>query len=89
MHRVFPPLCFLLALAMLIAAFTLMSVDAPSMDADLHQAYATNDTARQEVLEASLKRRRMARKLLIGSLFAGAGIMTIVAFLTMVPSDAP
>jgi len=87
MHRVFPPLCFLLALAMAIAGFAMIAVPPPEANLELHQAWASGDDAHREVLEAALKRRVWKRRVLIGSLFAGAALMTVMAFLTMAPSD--
>lgn len=72
---------------MLIAGFAMLAVEAPEASLELHQAYASNDTSRRDALNASLERRRLERKLLIGSLLAGAVIMTVAAFLAMAPSD--
>jgi hypothetical protein len=88
-NRLLPPLCLLLALAMLIAGFTLLALESPEASVALHRARVTGDEAYQEVLEASLERRQLGRKLLLGSLFAGAGLMTVLAFLVMAPSKNP
>jgi hypothetical protein len=84
--RILPPLCLLLALAMLIAGFTLLAVGSPEASVELHAARVSGDEAYQDVLEASLARRQLARKVLVVSLFAGSGLMTVLAFLSMSPS---
>ena len=86
MARFLPPLCLLLALAMLIAGFALVAVEPPSDPLQLHAARVSGDDAVRDVLEAQVARRQLARRVLVGSLFAGSVLMTILAFLTMAPS---
>ena len=83
MHRLIPPLCLLLALAMLIAGFAVWAVEPPEAGVDLHKARAVGDEDYQDVLEARLAQHQWARTLLVGGLFAGCVLMTVVAFLSM------
>ena len=87
MNRILPPLCLLLALAMLIAGFAMCSVDAPDASVELSRARSGGDDRYGDVLEAQLKRRQLGRKVFIGGLFFGCGLMTVLAFLAMSPSD--
>ena len=86
MARFLPPLCLLLALAMLIAGFALLAVERPEAPIQLHAARVSGDDAYRDVLEAQLARRQFARRILVGSLFAGSVLMTALAFLAMAPS---
>ena len=86
MPNLLPPICLLLALSMVIVAFALWAVEAPEASVELHQARAAGDEDYRDVLEAELKRRQLARSMLIGCLFAGSGVMTLAAFATMRPS---
>lgn len=87
MQRLIPPLCLLLALAMAVAAFALWAVEAPEAGIELHRARVSGDEPYRQVLEAQLKRRRWARKALLGGLFVGSGLMIVAAFLTMRPAE--
>jgi hypothetical protein len=89
MSQVAPPLCLVLGLAMLVAGFALLTVEAPSEPMELHQARVTGDDAYRDVLEAGVARRRLIRKTLIGSLFLGSGLMVLLAFLAMAPAGNP
>ena len=86
-HDVLPPICFLLALATLIAAFALWNVDPPEISVELHQALTTGDKQYSDALEAQLARRQWARKVLLGSLFAASAAFTLAAFRIMRPSN--
>ena len=86
MLRFLPPLCLLLALAMLISGFALVAVEPPADPLELHAARVSGDDAHRDVLEAQLARRQLARRVLVGSLFAGSVLMTALAFLAMAPS---
>jgi hypothetical protein len=86
MNRLVPPLCLFLALVMLIMAFALWSVEGPDTSAELSRARAGGDDQYGNVLEAQLKRRQLARKVFIGGLFVGCGLMTILAFLSIGPT---
>lgn len=81
--RLLPPLCLLLALAMLIVGFTLIAMGGPEDSVQLHQARAQGDELSTETLEADLRRRRLERYTLIGLLLLGSGLMTITAFRSM------
>ncbi|MBN2476404.1 MAG: hypothetical protein JXB62_17455 [Pirellulales bacterium] len=89
MHRLIPPLCLLLALAMVIAGFGIWAVEAPEADVELHRARVSGDEPYVDVLEAQLRRRQWERRLLLGALFAGGVVFTVAAFLTMRPSGPP
>lgn len=87
MKHVVPPLCLLLGLAMLIAAFAMLAVEAPADPLELHKARVTGDEAYRDVLEAGLAHRRVARTTLIVALFACSGLMVVIAFLAMTPKS--
>jgi hypothetical protein len=87
MQRFLPPICLLLALLMAISGFALLSVDALSPTVDFHRALSSGDEDYAEVLEANMRRRRFARKVLLGCLFGGSVVMTTAAFFTMRPSE--
>jgi hypothetical protein len=78
-------LCLLLALALLITGFALMAVEPPAASVELHSARVRGDEAYRDVLEDQLAQRQRARRILVGSLFAGSALMVLVAFLTMAP----
>lgn len=84
--RVIPPLCLLLALAMLIIGFTVMAMEPPSDSLELHQARVVGNDALQEVLEVKLEKQQRNRRMLLGSLFIGASLMVVLAFASMGPS---
>ena len=83
MRNLLSPLCLLLALAMIIAGFAMWSVGAPQAGVDLHHARAAGDEDYEEALEAQLARRQWSRRVLLGGLFAGSLMMTVLAFLVM------
>jgi hypothetical protein len=87
MNRFLPPLCLLLALAMLIAGFALWSVDAPETSSELSRARAQGDDQYGDVLQHQLRRRQLGRRVIITGLFAGCGLMTLLAFLAMGPDQ--
>ena len=89
MSQLVPPMCLVLGLAMLVAGFALMAVEPPPEPMELHQARVTGDDKFRDVLEGNVARQRLARKLLIGSLFGCSGLMVVLAFLSMSPSRAP
>ncbi len=89
MKNVIPPLCLLLALASLIAAFAIFSVEPPQASLELHEARVEGDEQYQDVLEEQLLRRQRRRKFLVTSLFISGGIFTVAAFLTMRPAHTP
>ena len=83
MNRFLSPLCLLLAIAMLIAGFTLWSVEAPEAGIELHRARVVGDDDFTEVMEAKLQQRRSARLALLFCLFGGSVAMTLAAFATL------
>ena len=89
MHRILPPLCLLLALAMAVVGFALWAVDPPEANVELHRARASGDEQYREVLEAELRRRQWTRNLLLGCLFVGSGVFAVTAFVGMRPAGAP
>jgi hypothetical protein len=88
MRHSVPPVCLFLALAMMVAGFCLWTVKPPAATVELHRAAAEGDDLYREAVETQLRHRQRGRKLLIGSLFAGGGLMVAIAFLAM-PSAAP
>ena len=88
MTRFLSPLCLLLALAMLIAGFTLRSVEAPQAGVELHRARVVGDDHYADVLEGQLKQRRWARTALIFCMFGGSAALTLAAFATLGRSTA-
>lgn len=86
MSQFVPPLCLVLGLTMLVAGFALLALEPPPEPLELHQARVTGDDEYRDVLEGNVARQRLARKLLIGSLFGFSGLMVLLAFLSMAPS---
>ncbi len=76
------PLCFFLALAMLVLAFALWAVGPPEPPAAMHQAGATGDDAFREALESQLAERQRTRTVLIVCLVGGSVVMIGLAFFT-------
>ena len=85
MHHILPPLCLLLAIAMLVAGFCLWLLEPPQATVELHRAGASGDELYREALETQLRDRQRNRKVLVGALFAGGVLMVVVAFLAMRP----
>ena len=83
MQRLISPLCLFLALLMLIAGFAVWSVEGPEAGIELHRARVVGDEQYEEVLEKELQQRQVARRLLIGALFAGTVLLTAGAFLSL------
>ena len=86
-HQVLPPICLLLALATLIAAFALWNVDPPEASVELHKARSVGDEQYSDLLEAQLARRQWAHNVLVGCLFASSAAFTLAAFRTMRPRE--
>jgi hypothetical protein len=86
MHRILPPLCLLVALAMVVVGFGLWAVEPPEASVELHRARVAGDEAYREVLEAELARQQRNRNWLLGCLFAGAALFAVAAFVTMRPA---
>ncbi len=54
MSRVIPPLCLLLTVLLLVAGFALLAREKPQPSIRLHEATASGDEERRELLEAEL-----------------------------------
>lgn len=83
MHEIIPPLCFLLALALLVVGFSLLVIGFPEASVELHRARASGDDTFTETLEADLRKRRFTRGTLITVSLVGGVVMTIVGFRAM------
>ncbi len=88
MQQLIPPLCLLLALAMLVAGFALWWVEPPEAGMELHQARVRGDEDYAAALEARLRRRQWTRRTLLVGLFCGSGAMVAAAFWLMRPAEA-
>ena len=89
MHRFLPPLCLVLALAMAVAGFGVLAAGAPEPSVELHRAAAEGDDPYREALETQLRRQQLKRKVLMGCLFSGSGLLIVAALLTMRPAHTP
>ena len=85
MQHILPPLCFLLALAAIIAAFALLAVGLPEPDIELHRAWMSDDEDYRERMEEKLRRRQRRHIVTIGALFASGAFFTATGFLAMRP----
>ena len=83
MKAVLPALCLLLALAMAITGFSMIAFGEPEANVSLHQARASGDELTTTTLEDDLQQRQTSRMVMIGLLFAGSGVMTLLAFGSM------
>ncbi len=83
MHEIIPPLCFLLALALLVVGFSLLVIGFPEASIALHRARANGDDTFTETLEADLRKRRFTRGTLITLSFVGSVVVTVVGFRAM------
>ena len=86
MKQLAPPLCLLLALAALIASFTLLAGGAPEAGVDMQVSQFRGDDGRRETLERRLRRRQRSHRLLVAGLLTGAVVLTVAAFRLMQPS---
>ncbi len=86
MNAVLPPVCLILALAMLVAGFGLLAVEPPQPTVEMHRARAAGDEQYYEAFEVQLHRRQLHRKVLLACLFTGSGIMVVTAVLSMRPT---
>ena len=85
MDKFAPPLCFLLAIAMLVCGFGMWAVGAPEESAELHRARASGDEDYEEALGEDLAQRQTRRLILLASLFGGSLVMVGVGFVMMRP----
>ena len=83
MHEIIPPLCFLLALALLVVGFSLLVIGFPEASVELHRARASGDDIFTETFEADLRQRRFTRGTLITLSFVGSVVVTVVGFRAM------
>ncbi len=80
MERFATPICLILCLGMLVAAFGLLAIDAPEPSVELHRARIEGDDAFSQVLERDLTRQIWLRRGVITALFAAAGILGVTAY---------
>ncbi len=85
MKEIIPPLCLVLSLLLFIAAFAVLAIESPQPGIELHRARVEDDEQYRDLLEQQLDRRRLQRKVLIGSLFGMAVIMAVSAYVVMRP----
>ena len=85
MNAIVPPLCLVLSLLLFIGAFAVLAVESPQPGIELHRARVEDDEQYRDLLEQQLDRRRLQRKVLIGSLFGMAVIMAVAGFVAMRP----
>jgi len=86
MNAIIPPLCLVLSLLLFIGAFAVLAVESPQPGIELHRARVEDDEQYRDLLEQQLERRRLQRKVLIGSLFGMAVIMAAAGFVAMRPA---
>lgn len=83
MQQIAPPLCFLLAIAMVVAGFSLLAVGFPEASVALHSARASGDDAYTDKLEAVLRKQRLVHGSLITFSLMGSVILVFVGFRAM------
>ena len=86
MNEIVPPLCLVLSLLLFIGAFAVLAIESPQPGIELHRARVENDEQYRDLLQQQLDRRRLQRKVLIGSLFGMAVIVAAAGFVVMRPS---
>ena len=86
MSRVIPPLCLLLTVLLLVAGFALLAREKPQPSIRLHEATASGDEERRELLEAELEQQRLKRTVLIAAVFGLAIVTATTAFVAIRPS---
>jgi len=86
MNEIVPPLCLVLSVLLLVAAFAVLTMERPQPSIELHRARVENDEQYRGLLEQQLERRRLQRKVLIVSLFGMAVIVAAAAFAAMRPA---
>ena len=86
MSRVIPPLCLLLTVLLLVAGFALLAREKPQPSIRLHEATASGDEERRELLEAELEQQRLKRTVLIAAVFGLAIVSATTAFVAIRPS---
>ncbi|MEK6239093.1 MAG: hypothetical protein N2C14_30625 [Planctomycetales bacterium] len=88
MKEIVPPLCLVLSLLLFIAAFATLAVESPQPNVALHRARVDQDEQYRDLLEQQLARRRLRRKILIGSLFGAAIIAAATGCAAMRPAES-
>ena len=83
MQQIAPPLCFLLAIAMVVAGFSLLAVGLPEASVTLHSARASGDDAFTDKLESDLRKQRLVHGSLITFSLMGSVILVLVGFRAM------
>ncbi len=83
MQQIAPPLCFLLAMALVVVGFSLLAIGLPEASVALHRARASGDEPFTERLESDLRQQRMVHGTLITVSLAGSAIMVFVGFRAM------
>ena len=83
MREILPPVCFLLAFALLVTGFALLAIGPPEESVELHRARAAGDDQFTEQLEADFENQQRTRLVLLGSTFAGSVAMVVVGFRAM------
>ena len=86
MSRVIPPLCLLLTVLLLVAGFALLAREKPQPSIRLHEATASGDEERRELLEAELEQQRLKRTGLIAAVFGLAIVTATTAFVAIRPA---
>lgn len=77
------PLCLLLAMLMLLAAFIVFATDAPTEGVRIHQARADGNEMMETALKDDLFNQVWLRRLLLAALFCGSIFMAWLAFFSM------
>ena len=85
MNQIVPPLCLVLSVLLFVAAFAVLAIESPQPGIELHRARVEDDEQYRDLLEQQLQRRRLQRKVLIGSLLGMAVILAAAAFSAMRP----
>ena len=83
MQQIAPPLCFLLAIAMVVAGFSLIAIGLPEANVALHHARASGDDAATEQLESGLRRQQVIHVTLITVSLVGSVLLVGVGFRAM------
>ncbi len=88
MREFIPPACLVLTLFLLIGAVANLARERPAPSMELHQARLGDDEEYRERLEAQWERRKLHRRLLIGSLFGLALITAAAGMVAMRPAES-
>jgi hypothetical protein len=83
MQQIAPPLCFLLAIAMVVTGFSLLAIGLPEASVALHNARASGDDAFTEQLESDLRQQRLVHGSLITLALMGSVLLVLVGFRAM------